>query len=378
MVYHRHIARTRPLLALVLAAAFSGCASGPAVETPSVPPLRGHPPYEIEDVRPLELSDEMREFVDTHLWRRGTDDNHAWRLAWAMLDANVFPFEYDPHITLTASEAFEARRGNCLTFSNMFIAMAREAGMKAWYREVEIEPEWNSLDDTLLVSLHVNAAASDRNREYVVDVSRRIPRHGERHRRITDEEAKAQFYNNLGAQALVVNDLPKAYAYFRKAEETRPGLPYVWSNLGVVYRRNGQTADAVLAYETALSLDVRHSVALNNLYTIYDEDGDIERAEEIQAQVEKNRRRNPYYLHYLAENAFAERELGEAIDYTNRAIRLEDSEYRFHYTLAQLRFQEGEKSRARRALERALALAPEWVDTGALVLPGKIPEPAPE
>ena len=92
-------------------------------------------------------------------------------------------------------------------------------------------------------------------------------------------------------------------------------------------------------------------------------------------------RRNAYsifdlehHLHYLAETAFAERELDTAIDYANRAIRLEDSEYRFHYTLAQLRYQEGEKSRARKALDRALQLAPEWVDTDTLVLPGKLPE----
>ncbi|NNL04210.1 MAG: tetratricopeptide repeat protein [Xanthomonadales bacterium] len=375
MIFRKHRLRPSLLALLVLASMLSACANRPAIETPRVPPLVGHPPYTIDDVDPLELSDEMKQFVDTHLGGLGGDDNRSWRLAWAMLDRNVFDFQYDPHITLTASDAFRARRGNCLTFSNMVIAMAREAGMRAWYREVEIEPEWNSLDETLLVSMHVNAATSDRNREYIVDVSGRTPRPDERHRRISDEEAKAQYYNNLGAQSLVVNDLSKAYAYLRKAEQTRPGLAFVWSNLGVVYRRNGQTDDAVLAYETALALDGRHSVALNNLYTIYDEDGDFEKAEAIQAKVEKNRRRNPYYLHYLAETAFAERDLEEAINYAKRAIRLEDDEYRFHYTLAQLRYQEGETQRAREALDRALRLAPEWVDTGTLILPGKIPEP---
>ena len=375
MISRLHRLRLPLLALLVLASMLSACANQPAIDTPRVPPLLGHQPYPIDDVDPLALSDEMKQFVDTHLGHLGGNDNRAWQLAWAMLDRNVFEFRYDPHITLTASDAFRARRGNCLTFSNMVIAMAREAGLRAWFREVEIEPEWNSLDETLLVSMHVNAATSDRNREYIVDVSGRTPRPDERHRRISDEEAKAQYYNNLGAQSLVVNDLPKAYAYLLKAEQTRPGLAFVWSNLGVVYRRNGQTGDAVLAYETALALDGRHSVALNNLYTIYDEDGNLEKAEAIQARVEKNRRRNPYYLHYLAETAFAERELEEAIDYAKRAIRLEDDEYRFHYTLAQLRYQEGEMQRAREALDRALQLAPDWVDTGTLILPGKIPEP---
>ncbi len=163
---------------------------------------------------------------------------------------------------------------------------------------------------------------------------------------ISDREAEAQFYNNLGANALVKNDLPMAYAYFRKAEEIVPGLPYIWSNLGVVFNRNEQVDDAIMAYETALQLDTRHTVSLNNLYSIYEERGDLEKAEKLQHRVERNRRKNPYYLHYLSEVAFSEHRWDEAIEYANRAIRLEDTEYSFYYTLAQLQYQTGELDRA--------------------------------
>jgi Flp pilus assembly protein TadD len=356
--------------ALLLAA----CAAVTPVPTPPLPPLAGLPRYDIESVDPLELSTEMKQFVAEYVGRPSFEDDRAWRLSWALLDPNVLDFEYDPQVTLTAAEAFRTRRGNCLTFSNMFIAMAREAGLNAWYREVKIEPEWNALDDTLLVSLHVNAATVDRGREYVIDVSRRPARDGERNRKISDREAEAQFYNNLGANALVAQDLPMAYAYFRKAEQVNPGLDYVWSNLGVVFRRNGQTEDAVLAYETALALNERNTVPLNNLYSIYDEDGEAEKAAAIQQRVERNRSRNPYYLHYLAESAFAEHALDEAIDYANRAIRIEDREYRFYYTLAQLQYRTGSESRARLNLKKAMRLAPDWVDQGSLVLPGEVPE----
>ena len=132
--------------------------------------------------------------------------------------------------------------------------------------------------------------------------------------------------------------------------------------------------DAVLAYETALALNERNTVPLNNLYSIYDEDGETEKAAAIQQRVERNRSRNPYYLHYLAESAFAEHALDEAIDYANRAIRIEDREYRFYYTLAQLQYRTGHESRARLNLRKAIRLAPEWVDQGSLVLPGEAPE----
>ena len=55
-----------------------------------------------------------------------------------------------------------------------------------------------------------------------MDVSRRKGREIERTRRLSDAEAKAQYYNNLGADALIAKDLGLAYAYFRKGLENRP------------------------------------------------------------------------------------------------------------------------------------------------------------
>ena len=169
-----------------------------------------------------------------------------------------------------------------------------------------------------------------------------------------------------------------AYAYFRKAEETLPGLPYIWSNLGVVFNRNDQVDDAIMAYQTALRLDDRNTVSPNNLYTIYLDKGDVEKALVYQRQVEHNRRRNPYYLHHLAQEAVAEDLLDDAMDYTRRAIRLEDREYRFFYTMAQLQYQVGDIGRADTTLHRAKSMAPAWVDHSKLTLPGEIPEPPDE
>jgi Flp pilus assembly protein TadD len=364
-----------------LLAAAAGCcllASCATLEfdPPAVPALEGHARFDIERIEPLALSTEMRQFVAARLGGSARDPERAWRLAYAMLDPWMFPFEYDQRVTLTAREAFRTRRGNCLTFSNLFIAMAREAGLEAWYREVEIPPEWSSVDDTLLVSMHVNAAMRDDGDVYVIDVSRRQEKPGDRVRMLSDREAEAQFYNNLGADALVANDLGLAHAYFRKAVDTDPSLAYVWSNLGVVLRRNGQTADAMLAYETALRLAPDSNVALNNLYTIYDEDGMHEQAARLQARVERNRRRNPYYLHHLAELSAEQSDWQEAIAYSRRAIELKDDEYLFHYTLAQMQFQAGKLAEARSNLAVARLLAPPSVDTAELVLPGELPRPS--
>ena len=56
---------------------------------------------------------------------------------------------------------------------------------------------------------------------------------------------------------------------------------------------------------------------------------------------------------------------------------MENREYRFFYTMAQLHYQAGDIGEADSNLLKAQSLAPDWVDTTQLTLPGEIPEPAP-
>jgi tetratricopeptide (TPR) repeat protein len=358
----------RQLPALLLAMLLAACSSIPPKQ-PAIPALAGQAPIAVPDVDLLRLSPEMREFTERYAKRSNDDASKAWMLAYAALDPFLLDFEYDPMVTLPADEAFRRGRGNCLTFSSMFVAMARDAGLNAWYQEVIVPPEWSAVDETLLVSKHVNAVVAEWGSRYVIDVSRRRQMPLEQTRRMSDEEALAQFYNNLGAEALVGHDLQRAHAYFSKALEARPGLAYVWSNLGVVFHRNKQSSDAILAYNAAIELDPGHTVALNNLHTLYTEDGNLEAAAEIAQRVERNRRNNPYYLHYLAEIANEEQRWLDAIELLNRAIQLEANEYRFHYALAQAQYFTGNTDLAYATLERARELAPPNLSDGPLTLP---------
>jgi len=202
----------------------------------------------------------------------------------------------------------------------------------------------------------------------VVDVSRKYRNEEVSSRRITDKEALAQFYNNLGADALVENQLAKAHAYFVKAVETDPFAAYIWSNMGVVYRRNGQTEDAKAIYQTALNLDSEELVALNNLYSIHMEQGNEAAARDIQKRVERHRRKNPYYLQHLSVQAVEEQRYDDSIKLLRRAIRLKEEEYRFHVSLAQSLALNGETVKAQQSLQRAKELAPSRRELDAINL----------
>jgi len=327
--------------------------------------------YDIPDVDLLALSPGMKIFVERYA--KGDDNQHgrAWALAYAAMDRYILDFDYDPQVTLPADETFEKGIGNCLSFSSMFVAMAREAGLTAYFQEVEIPPTWSNFDDNLLVSKHLNAVVVDEGRTFTVDVTGRVGREIERTRRLRDAEAEAQYYNNLGVDALIAKNIALAYAYFRKGLEVDLRQDYLWANIAVVLRRNGQTDDAILAYRTVLELEPNQSVALNNLLIIYTEDDNLEAAGEIRSRVERTQQRNPYYVQHLAEDALEEQRYSDAIALARKAINMDDSEYRFYYTLARSQYLAGKIDAAQDSLDQARELAPDRKARDSLVLPAK-------
>ncbi|MBT8046814.1 MAG: tetratricopeptide repeat protein [Xanthomonadales bacterium] len=360
----------RAFLAFAFSALVASCAGLPIQSLPDIPELKNQPTHDIPDVDLLAVSPDMKDFIDRHAYEGGSSTPNAWTLAYAVMSPHSLRFEYDPQTTLPADRAFRKGKGNCLTFSAMMIAMAREAGLEANFQEVEIQPEWTNVNDTMLVSKHVNATVHQKFLEYTIDVSRRKNRTDDRTRKMSDTEALAQFYNNLGAEALIEANNALAYAYFRKALELDRRLDYIWSNIGVILRRNGQTDEAVLAYRTALQLEPDQAVALNNLYVIFSEDGDLEAAAAMQPRVERNQRKNPWYVQFLAESAIEDQRYREAVSLAKRAVRMDRDEYRFHYTLARSQHFAGNDRLALESLERARKLAPTSGERDSLTLPG--------
>ena len=203
--WHTILLKTRLLLVMMTCIFLNACA-GQSWHRPAIPPLDNFPVQNVEDVDILGVSEQMKDFLDLHVPPNMRESKRAFALAYATLNSDFLDFKYDPTTTLGASEAFSQKTGNCLTFSSMFIALAREAGLQASYQEVKVPQIWSSVNETLLVNLHVNAIVQDKHSDYVVDVSSNRPDKHSPARKISDKKAGAQFYNNLGVEALIENN----------------------------------------------------------------------------------------------------------------------------------------------------------------------------
>jgi len=323
------------------------------------PPLQDFGPgIPVADIDVLAVSPAMDEFLERYILKYLNKHTRLSLLVNSITPNGTLGFEYDESLTLTATESFDTHAGNCIGFANMMVALARRAGLKAYYQEVIRRPEWSTHEDTVLVIKHINVVLGLPGYTYVVDISGVKFKPNMRQRSIEDNYAKALYLNNIGAEALLDNNLPTAHAYLSKAVETEPWIADPWVNLGVVYGRNEQLNDAELALQRALEIDTTEYAAMSNLYEVYIAQEDLESAEALQARVDKYRNSNPYYLLMLSDEALEQARFAESISLLQRAIRKKKDDHELHFALAKSQYLSGKTAAAESSMDRARELAP--------------------
>lgn len=357
-----HVSQFLPGRALCLLAGMlmlSACATQQPVNTIPPPLLNSGPEMQVSDVDVLAVTAEMEAFLERYILPYANLETRLHLLTLAVTSSGVLGFDYDEDRTLTAAQAFATRSGNCIGFANMMIALAREAGLEADYQEVYQRPEWITREDTLLLIKHINVVVSSPKYSYVVDVSGVRIKPTARRRIIPDPYAKALYYNNIGAEALLGGELPLAWAYLVTAIDTEPRLTDPWINLGVVYGRNEQFNEAELVYRTALQIDASEYSAMNNLYEVYLVQDNLDAAEDLRIKVEKYRKNNPYYLMKLSEESLQQGQFEESISLLQQAIRKNDNDHILHFAMAKTQYLSGQVMAAQDSLQRARELAPQ-------------------
>jgi len=311
----------------------------------------------------LAVSPEMGAFLNENVRLKTTIGVRMNTLIDAIINKETFGLEFVEK-TRTASELFEHRRGNCLSFSNMFVAMARWSNLEASFQEVQIPPDWSFQNDVFLLNRHVNVFVDlgpldDR----VVDFNIDDFKSSYDLRKITDARARAHYFNNMGVESMQAGDTPSALGYFYKAiaENDRQFSP-AWTNLGTLYSRNGVPEYAEAAYLLALKVDGGDLVAMSNLAGFYKQQGDEERAAMYRKRVMDHRRDNPYYRYQRARDAYVAEDYGTAISNLKAAIREKKNEDEFYFLLGMCYLKKGDE----RAAQRWLARAEEVAATAAL------------
>jgi len=350
--------------------ALAGCASLPATPAAralapdfvSIPPAAGLP---LRDAGVTALDDEMRAFLTAHV-SASENLTKLHQLVRAVVKSDEFRIVYDDD-TRSAGETFRARRGNCLSFTSLFVALARESGLEASYQEVDVPPTWSLHDDSVVVSRHVNALIHARpGSEHVVDFDMADFRAAYPRRAISDARAAAHFYSNLGVERMEAGAADEAYAHFMRALAMDRTLAQIWVNLGVWHRRAGEPALAEASYLEALRLEPREYVAISNLAQLHEREGRRELAHWYERRAAQYRLRNPYFRYEQAKRAYFIGDFADAVRQLREALRRADNDPAFFSLLGMTYRQLGNHEAAHAAFSRAMELAEDEAQRGAL------------
>lgn len=279
-------------------------------------------------------------------------------------------FEYASRPTLTAKEAYAERRGNCLSLVNLFVAIARSSGLKAYYMEVKDFETFQRYGGAVVRSTHIVGGVGGESKAGLavyaqlrtVDFYPNRPKRYRSLRIISDQRAIAHYYNGVGAEAMLDGELERAELLLREAVRRDPELAEGWNNLGILDRRLGHLEAAITDLERALEIDPVFVPAMENLSSFYRMTGDAEAAERMAARALEQKTKNPYYLLQKAIDSFGAGDMATAEQMAERALKLDKKIPEVHLLLGRIALAEGERRKAERYFKRASRLSEERSD----------------
>jgi Flp pilus assembly protein TadD len=322
------------------------------------PLLKGDQLVDFSQVNVLELTPRMIEFLDRWVDQDQRDYARLRNLIYAIMGDGTFELIYD-ETTRTAQETFSDQRGNCLSFTNMFIAMSRYLGLHAKFQEVMVPSNWSTKGETYIFSQHVNAHVSmtSSREEKVVDFNMYDFRTSYEMQIVSDSRGRAHYFNNIGVERMLAGDVLLALSNFRESLLSDMSFSSAWTNLGSLYNREGFPQYAEAAYLEALDADKSNLVAMSNLAGLYEHQGKSDLALQYQRRIETHRMQNPYYRYHLARTAFENGDYYTAIDHLKYAVRKNEYDDSFFLLMSLSYLKIGEKEVAQRWMKKAEEVA---------------------
>jgi len=356
------MAMIRPLVMLVVLLPAFAAAPMAAAALPGISPAWSALPPAEPDALPsptevLAVPPALSALLQQRVIAPGHDrEQRLHRLAEMIFDRDGMALQYDADATYTVAETWHYRRANCLSFTLLFVSLARAAGIEAHVQEVAQVVSWYQEAGVLYSVGHVNAGVAFDRRRGTIDLDRNVLYDREGPRPISDARALAHFYNNRGAARMAGGDPADARRWFAAALAQARDFTAALNNLGVLETREGNLSRARAQYEQALGHAPRDAATLSNASSLLLKLGQSREAARLQARLASVRQGDPLFHFMLGTQAERAGDAKRAIRHYRNAVRLYDSAHPFHFALARAYLMAGQLERASAELTRAQAL----------------------
>lgn len=309
------------------------------------------------------LSDQMKRYLRTEITGQLRVMGPQQGLLSALYERDQLKLQYETSITRNASQAFDARAGNCLSLVIMTAAFAKELGLQVTYQSAYQEETWGRSGDLLVRSGHVNVTLDRRmidkgtfgsTNALTIDFLPAKSLRGLRTREIQEETIVAMYMNNKAVEALAEGRSDDAYAWTREAVLQSPEYFGSHNTLGVIYMRRGDLDQAARVFSYLLERDPVNARAMSNLAQVFAQQGrEMDSAALLRrlAQIEPV---GPFHYFNLGLAAMEQENFKLARELFAKEVARADYNAEFHFWLALANFKLGDIEPARKHLTLAL------------------------
>ncbi len=334
-------------------AAITSSTTAPVAASVPEPALVVETPSQIMAL-PDELTSRLHSAVRA---TEGSERERLDRLIRFIFDPQGLGMRYREDATHAVARSYATREANCVGFTLLFLALAREVGLEAAPQAIQQTLTWRQDDRTVYRSNHVNVRIRLGGRMHTVDFAIEPVIARDSPSPISDDRLLSMYYNNLAMAAMMQQLMDEADALMAVSLRLDPTYAPHWSNAGVLSLREGDAAAAERAYDAALKLDASEPSALFNLASLARRAGDGIREADYRRRLAHVQRRDPFHYFLQAIALEQDGDYQGAIGHYRRAIRLFGHEHRFYAVLAHAYARAGDTNRAIKALTRAKALS---------------------
>ncbi len=312
------------------------------------------------------LDEEMIALVESKLMTTQSTKKKARLLLEHIFSQDNIALSYASNANVTARDAFHSKTANCMSLTIMAYALAKEAGLKANFQQIDIPEYWVRNGQYNLLTGHVNLRiqAQENIKKTVIygsdaitiDFDPYVVRRSFPKRIIGKNTVLAMFYNNKGGQALVLGNYAVAYQYLKAATQADPLFSPAWGNLAVLYKLTDNTTVAESTYRHAIALNANNLTALANLAILLHSEEQPVAAKKIENKLHLKRKNNPYYQALLANEASYRQDYLLAITHYKKALKLDAAIHEFYFGLAKVYYQMGNINSAKKMMRKAIRL----------------------
>lgn len=326
-------------------------------------------------VVPFEIDDEIREIAHEITAGMVDDRQKVRAIVGKIISLTGLSISYDWLSNKTAREVFREGRGNCLAYTNLFVGMAREVGLRAVYVDVVTVERVSREAEVIVNNGHITGGVINGPDVIVIDFTRTPEREYHGYEVIDDLEAIANYYNNQGflygyfteteGHELDFDPQEKELEMYRVALEILPSFHRARNNLGVALKRRGKVQEAIEHYQMAIDHDPDFAEAHSNLGSAYYTLGRTDDAIREFRTAAKSSRSNAYFYHHLGVIQYQIKEYDEAIRQFKKALSKEPMLADARFYMGECYLKLGEKEKAIKEYRATLELDPNYLSARA-------------